>query len=273
MNARDTKLTVVVRGAGELASGVIHGVFQEGYDVIALEQHSPCCVRRYVCFAEAVYDGQVVVESVKAALIEEIGDAYRLLRERVVPVLVDPGADILNYLNCDILIDGRMLKTGDGISLGLAGLVIGLGPGFIPGTNCHIAVETSRGPDLGAVLTDRLPRRDTGVPSPVDGYTTERVLRAPVDGVIAGRFEIGDFVRKNDIAAEVSGTPVKCEIDGVLRGICRMGLAVIKNQKIGDIDPRGKRELCYKISDKARAIARGVLEGIKLYENAGAPAK
>ena len=254
---------VVVRGAGEMASGVIHRLFKEGYDIIALEQENPCCVRRQVCFAEAIYSGEIEIEGVKAKLARDYDEALLLLKSDIVPILIDPEVKSLEFFSPDILIDGRMLKRDIDIEKDMAELVIGLGPGFRPGDNCHLAIETNRGPDLGKAFENRPPQEDTAIPSPVKGFTTQRVLRSPANGVVNCRNDLGDRVNKNDIVAEVDGIPVRGEIDGILRGLCHDGIMVTKDQKIGDIDPRGERELCFRISDKARAIADGVLESIE----------
>jgi len=218
-----------------------------------------------VCFGEAVYTGEIKIEGIQGKLAYNPDDADMLLNDCKIPVLVDPEAKFLKYSEPDILIDGRMLKKDIDASKDMADLVIGLGPGFYPGNNCHLAIETNRGPNLGKVLSGGSPQEDTAIPAPVNGFTSERVLRSPVDGVMTAKYEIGDFVRKDDIIAEINVIPVKSEINGILRGICRNGLNVLKNQKIGDIDPRGKRELCYKISDKAHAIADGTIKAIELY--------
>jgi xanthine dehydrogenase accessory factor len=265
MNISIKKKRVVVRGAGEMASGVIHRLFTEGYRPVALEQPNPCCVRRYVCFAEAVYSGEIEIEGVKGKLAHGYDDSMKLEESDIVPIIIDPEAKFLKHYRPGILIDGRMLKKDIDSSMDLADLIIGLGPGFYPEHNCHIAIETNRGPDLGKVLSSEPPQEDTAVPAPVHGFTTERVLRAPVDGVISCRFKIGDFIKKGDTVAEVNGRAVRSEINGILRGICIDGLHVEKDQKIGDIDPRGMIELCHKISDKARMIAEGVLAAIKQY--------
>ena len=265
MRSDRRKEEVMVRGAGELASGIIYKLFNEGYNVIALERPNPYCVRRYVCFGEAVYSGEIEIEGVHGKLTFNLGEAKRLQDIGKVPILVDPEVEFLKYSMPDILIDGRMLKKNIDVSKDMAELVIGLGPGFHPGINCHFAIETNRGPNLGKVLSVKSPQEDTAIPAPVNGFTTERVLRSRIDGVITCRYEIGDFVKKNDILAEIDGIPVRSEIDGVLRGICRDGLIVEKGQKIGDIDPRGKKELCYKISDKAQAIADGVIKALEQY--------
>ncbi len=260
------KERVVIRGAGELASGVIYRLLKEGYSPVALERPDPCCVRRYVCFAEAVYTGEIEIMGVKGKPARDPDEALTLAASGVVPVLVDPDANLLKNLKPDILIDGRMLKKDIDVSKDMAGLVIGLGPGFYPGDNCHLAIETNRGPDLGRVLSAALPQEDTAIPAPVNGFTIERVLRSPVAGVIRPKYEIGNRIRKDDIVAEIGGIAIRCEIDGVLRGICREGLNVEKGQKIGDIDPRGEKELCYKISDKARAVADGVVRALEQYK-------
>ncbi len=259
------KERVVVRGAGELASGVIYRLIKEGYSPIALERPNPCCVRRHVCFAEAVHIGEIEIEGVKGRLAADPDEALMLAESGIVPILVDPEAKLLKNLRPDILIDGRMLKKDIDVSKDMAGLVIGLGPGFYPGDNCHLAIETNRGPDLGRVLSAASPQEDTAIPAEVNGFTTERVLRSPVDGIIRTKYEIGNLIREKDIVAEISGVKVRSGIDGVLRGICRDGLTVEKGQKIGDIDPRGKKELCYKISDKARAVADGVVRALEQY--------
>jgi len=266
MDSIDKDLRVIVRGAGEMASGVIYRLFNSGYGVIAVEIGQPSCVRRAVCFAEAVYEGETTVQDVKGRLARDIGEALEMLEKNIVPVLVDPDMSILKYINCNILVDGRMLKSDIDISKDMADLVIGLGPGFVPGINCHMAIETNRGENLGRVLTDVSPQEDTGIPSSVEGFTTERVLRAPKEGIIAAKFEIGDFVKKDDILAEIDEVSVRAEIGGVLRGICRTGLRVVKDQKIGDIDPRGRREQCFRISDKAGMIAGGVMRAVEMYE-------
>ncbi len=259
------KEKIVVRGAGELASGVIYRLIKEGFSPVALERPNPCCVRRHVCFAEAVYTGEIETEGVKGKPARDPDEAMSLAETGVVPILVDPEAKLLKKLRPDILIDGRMLKRGIDVSKDMAGLVIGLGPGFYPGDNCHLAIETNRGPDLGKVLSVASPQEDTAIPAEVNGFAAERVLRSPVDGVISSKHEIGDLIVKDDIVAEISETQVRSEIDGVLRGICRDGLTVEKGQKIGDIDPRGEKELCYKISDKARAVADGVVRALEQY--------
>lgn len=252
---------VVVRGAGEMASGVIHRLYTEGYSVVALEQAEPTCVRRAVCFAEAVHDREVSVEGVTAKLVEPSGLDFAS-RQSFVPLVIDPTALLLKQLNPAVLIDARMLKRESGCSIDMAPIIIGLGPGFCAGRNCHAVIETNRGPDLGKVIFDGEPEPHTGTPATVQGVNLKRVLRAPTAGEFATALRIGDSVIAGQEVCRVNTASVPAEIGGVVRGLLRDGTAVSSGQKLGDIDPRGDRELCFCISDKAGAIAVGVVEAL-----------
>ena len=261
MNRPLDDIKVVVRGAGELASGVIRRLTVSGFKVIALEKEKPECVRRSVCFAEAVYDGEKTVGGVGAKLVGSTDDLEEIINDGKVPVMIDPDGKYLKR-KPDILIDARMLKRDIDTTVDMAEIVIGLGPGFTVGRNCHAAVETNRGNDLGRVLYEGSPEPDTGIPGEVAGKTTERVLRAPIAGTFESSMQIGDQVVAGEAVGIISDRSVRCQIDGVLRGLIRVGSIVRENQKIGDIDPRGIRENCFKISDKANAVAGGVLEAV-----------
>ncbi len=254
---------VVVRGAGDVASGVIRLLCETGFGVIALEKPDPDCVRRYVCFAEAFYNGEIEIAGVTAILAKSVDQAITALNENRLPLLIDPHAKLSSDLKPEIVVDGRMLKQNIDTSRDMAPIVIGLGPGFIAGKNCHAAVETRRGDDLGRVIYDGSPQADTGVPAAVNGISLKRVLRSPSDGTFTADCAIGDMVQKGRIIGRIAGIPVVAETDGVVRGLIHDGLRVSAGQKIGDIDPRGIRELCYRISDKADAIAGGVLSAVR----------
>jgi xanthine dehydrogenase accessory factor len=161
-----------------------------------------------------------------------------------------------------VIVDAILAKKNIGTSINDASLVIALGPGFEAGRDAHFVVETNRGHNLGRLLTTGSAEPNTGVPGPVQGITTDRVLRAPADGPWKNKVDIGDLVRKGDILRSVAGIPVEALIDGVLRGMIRPAITVTRGMKIGDIDPRSRREYCYTISEKALAVAGGVLEGI-----------
>ena len=254
-------MRVVVRGAGEMASGVIHRLFKSDFEVIALEKLPPTCVRRTVCFAEALLNEQVAVETVTARMVYSIESAVALAPQ-LVPIFLDPDATLLPELKPAALIDARMLKREADCSLDLAPIVIGLGPGFIAGQNCHAVVETNRGDNLGRVIYEGVPEPHTGVPAKVNGIDRDRVLRAANDGLFAGGCEIGDTVVAGDLVGWVEMIPVRASIGGIVRGLLRTGVRVTAGMKIGDIDPRGERDRCYRISDKANAIAAGVLEAL-----------
>ena len=259
---------VVVRGAGEMASGVIRRLFMAGFEVVALEQESPNCIRRTVCYAEAVYQEKVTVEGVTARLAKSYDDALNIIKENCVPVLIDPDAGLLASFKPLFLIDARMLKKENDTRLDMAPVVIGLGPGFTAGKNCHAVVETNRGFNLGRVIYQGSPQVYTGIPSAVDGYAKERVWRSPADGILKTYCSIGDNITAGEVVAEVSSSRIVSQISGVIRGLARDGLKVKKDDKIGDVDPRGIKEYCFKTSDKANAVAGGVLEAVFSMKNA-----
>ncbi|UCG60833.1 MAG: EF2563 family selenium-dependent molybdenum hydroxylase system protein [Candidatus Zixiibacteriota bacterium] len=254
---------IVVRGAGEMATGVIRRLLVAGYEVIALEQPSPCFVRRYVCCAEAFYQKKINIEEITAVLVNSPGEAITVSDDRAVPLLIDSAADSLSALLPLAVVDGRMLKENIDSSLDLAPIVIGLGPGFIAGQNCHAAIETNRGRELGKVFLEGHPQADTGAPSEINGVGARRVLRSPAKGVFTAKCRIADIVKAGQIIGEIAGIPISAQIDGMVRGLIHDGLTVTTDQKIGDIDPRPVRELCYRISDKADTIGRGVLEALE----------
>jgi len=220
-----------------------------------------------VCYAEAFFEEKVTVEGVTALLVNSATEAIATTRNQCVPLLVDPKAKQLPVLAPLAIIDGRMLKQEVDTDLDMAPIVIGLGPGFVAGENCHAAVETNRGSDLGRVFYAGCPQADTGVPAPVNGFSHQRVLRSPADGEFTSYCKIADIVESGQILGEVAGVSVVGRINGIVRGMIRDGLKVSIGQKIGDVDPRCIKERCYEISDKADAIGRGVLEALTTLKN------
>lgn len=263
MTSHSVKDRVIVRGAGEMASGVIKHLVLAGYEVITLEKPAPSCVRRYVCYAEAIFKKRVTIEGVTAVLVNTIEEAVATTGNLIVPMLIDPEATQLSRLSPSAVVDGRMLKQRSETSLDMVPAVIGLGPGFTVSDNCHAAIETNRGTNLGRVLYAGSPQAYTGVPSLVEGYGRERVLRSPAEGIFEARCRITDTVRKGQVLGRVALVEVIGAIDGVVRGLIHDGLEVVSGQKIGDIDPRGVQESCYQMSDKANAIGQGVLQALK----------
>lgn len=256
---------IVLRGGGDLASGVAVRLYRAGLRVAITELPQPHAVRRMVSFAEAVYAGEIEVEGITGNRITDPLDTLRVLRvfsQKLIPVLVDPDFQALKSLRPTVVIDGRMIKRDPELGLGQASLVIGLGPGFEAGVNCHAVVETKRGHHLGRVIWQGAPAADTGVPEAVEEYGIDRVLRAPVNGTLVTRKEICDQVGTGDVIAEVNGQQVLAPFAGVLRGLLHPGLAVSQGMKIGDIDPRNDPSYCTTVSDKALAVGGGVLEAI-----------
>jgi xanthine dehydrogenase accessory factor len=215
-----------------------------------------------VAFAEAVHEGQVQVEELIGVLAKDTHDLDRIFSVGHIPVLVDQDLKKVKSLKPQVIVDARMQKIPPEDGLELAPFVIGLGPGFFAGKNCHAAIETNRGHHLGRVIWEGAPEANTGTPGLVRGYSSERVLRAPIAGKIANLVKIGDQLKQGDRIARVGDQEIKAPFDGILRGLIRQDTQVEAGQKIGDLDPRLNPELVKTISDKSMAIAGGVLEAI-----------
>ena len=253
---------VLIKGAGDLATGVAARLYRCGFPVVMTELPRPLMVRRTVSFGEAVYETEVVVEGIQARRVDDVATARSAIAHGEVPVLVDPETRCLADLAPAVLVDAVMAKTNTGTRLADAPLVITLGPGFAAGVDCHAVVETNRGHRLGRAIYAGSAEPDTGEPGLVGGMTHQRILRAPVAGVVASYATIGDRVEKGQIVASVADAPVVARTGGVLRGLLRSGAVVPAGLKIGDVDPRAEPSHCFLISDKALAIAGGVLEAI-----------
>jgi len=255
-------MLVMVRGGGDLASGVALRLHRAGIRLVITELPEPLVVRRLVSFAEAVYRGETTVEGVVARHVENVNQILNLANTGIIPVIVDPSVESLAELNPQILIDGRMTKITTFYNLDQGIFIVGLGPGFIAGENCHAAIETNRGHTLGRVVWQGTLQADTGVPDSVLDRRTERVLRAPADGKLVTHVEICDHVEPNQLIAQVSAHQIQAPFRGVVRGILHPGVLVRSGMKIGDIDPRDEPAYCRLVSDKSLAIGGGVLEAI-----------
>jgi xanthine dehydrogenase accessory factor len=259
----------VVRGAGDLGTGVALRLWRTGFRVICIDLPKPLVIRRTVAFASALYDGRVTVENVQCERISMADEAFFLWSRNTLPVLVDPEARIVDLLQPEVLIDAILAKRNLGTTIKQAPCVVALGPGFIAGVDCHAVVETQRGHDLGRVLWQGSAAPNTGIPGVIGGEDEKRVLRAPVDGVFYGRRAIGDKIKAHEVIAQVDKTPVISEIGGILRGLLHDGMSVTKGLKVADVDPRGDVRHCFSVSDKALAIAGGVLEAVFMQRRLG----
>lgn len=261
-------MLVVIRGAGDIATGIALRLHRAGIHLILTDLPQPTAVRRTVCFSEAIRLGEVQVENVTARLAHSPQEALELTRQGTAAVLADPEGACISALKPDGVVDAILAKKNLGTRMDMAPVVIGVGPGFTAGVDCHAAVETMRGHTLGRVLYTGSPIPNTGVPGNIGGYTVERVLRAPADGIFEPKLEIGALVKAGDVAGMVNGQPMLCTIDGCLRGLLQAGVPVHKGMKSGDIDPRCKPEHCLTASDKALAVGGGVLEALLHFSHA-----
>ncbi|MBS4024884.1 MAG: EF2563 family selenium-dependent molybdenum hydroxylase system protein [Clostridia bacterium] len=256
------KRLAIVKGAGDLATGVGYKLVEAGYQVVMTEISEPTVVRRRVAFAEAVYEGHVTVQGVTAKLANNLAQVIRLLEEKkVIPVIIDPEATVIKDLSPMVVVDAIIAKKNIGTRIDDASLVIGIGPGFTAGVDVGVVIESNRGPDLAKIIYQGAAEPNTDIPGAVDGYTLERVLRAPAGGIFTGIRDIGDHVTAGETIGYIDGQiSVEAQIAGVIRGLLRSGLRVKMGLKIGDIDPRGIVDLCYQISDKALAIGSAIVK-------------
>ncbi len=261
-------LTVLIKGAGEMASGVAFRLSKSNFKKIFMTETSqPQAVRREVSFCEAIYDREKTVEGITARLIESFDQIQEVWGQGQIPIMIDPEAKVINFLRPDVVVDAILAKKNLGTKITDASLVIGLGPGFYAGKDVHLVIETNRGHNLGRVISEGEAEKNTGIPGVIAGYGAERVFRGPREGRFTVLKDIGDYVEAGEVVATVDGLPVKAQINGIIRGMLRDGTDVWKGMKVGDIDPRGIKEFCYTISDKTRALGGGVLEGILSHYN------
>ena len=255
-------MLVLIRGAGDLASGAALRLHRANFPVVMTDLPQPTAIRRTVCFSQAIRFGKTTVEDAVGVCCKTAREVKAALSVGEIPVLPDETASCRTWLHPEVLVDGILAKRNLGTKITDAPLVIALGPGFCAGRDCHAVIETMRGHTLGRVIWDGEPIPNTNIPGLIGGFAGERVLRAPSDGIFVQKLEIGASVHTGDVAGTVNGVPMLCQIDGMLRGILQDGTPVTRGMKSGDVDPRGKREYCDLVSDKALAIGGGVLEAI-----------
>jgi len=263
MNNRIQDLKIVIKGAGEMATGIACRLFMANFkQIVMTEIPKPLTVRRTVAFSEVIFEKEWKVEGVTAALAASTNEIVKIWKEGKIAVIVDPGWKIIEEIKPDVVIDAIMAKRNIGTKKDEAPLVIGVGPGFSAPQDVHAVIESNRGHNLGRVFYSGTAESYTGTPGPVMGYTTERVLRSPHEGLIKhANKAIGDYAKKSETVMFINETPIPAPFDGILRGLIRE-IHVEANEKIGDIDPKATIEYCYIITEKARAISGGVLEAI-----------
>ena len=265
-------MLVLIKGAGDLATGTACRLYRAGMKVVMTDIAQPTAVRRTVAFCQCIYDGQTTVEGITGRRVDTPAQVVAALEAGEIPVLVDPQAAIRAQLPFDAVVDAILAKTNLGTAITDAPIVLALGPGFTAGVDCHAVIETKRGHYLGRLILEGSAIPNTGVPGDIGGYSTQRIIRASADGTFHPVAHIGDTVAEGDLVATVDDTPVYALMPGTVRGMLPDGLHVTKGMKSGDIDPRCAYDHCFTVSDKARAIGGGVLEGL-LYFSSYCPAQ
>lgn len=255
-------MLILIKGAGDIATGIAVRLKNAGMQVVMTEIAIPTTVRRSVAFSRAVYEGSAVVENITARLVLDFTQIPAVLQRDEIPVLIDPRCEVLKSIHFDTVVDSILAKKNLSTAPTQAPVVIGVGPGFSVPQDCHCVIETQRGHDLGRCIYQGCAAKNTGIPGEIGGYTVERLLRAPCDGIFHPILVIGDIVKAGQTVAMVDDQPVTAQINGIVRGLLQDNVPVKAGMKSGDIDPRGCYEHCFTVSDKARAVGGGVLEAI-----------
>ncbi len=240
-------MIVLIKGAGDLATGIAYRLKKSGFDIVMTEIDNPTTVRRTVAFSQAIFDNEIEIEGIKGIKVNNINEIHKEIKK-------------------GNIVDAIIAKKNLGTSINDAPIVIGVGPGFEAKKDCHLVIETKRGHYLGKVIEEGSAIPNTGIPGNIGGYTKERIIRASSNGKIKPVVKIGDYVKKGEVVAYIDDVEVLAEIDGIVRGMLQEGIEVFKGMKSGDIDPRCEKDHCFTISDKARSIGGGVLEAI-MYMN------
>ena len=255
-------MLILIKGAGDIATGIAVRLKNSGMQVVMTEIAIPTTVRRSVAFSRAVYEGSAVVENIIARLVLDFAQIPAVLQRDEIPVLIDPRCEVLKSIHFDAVVDSILAKKNLSTDPTQALVVIGVGPGFSVPQDCHCVIETQRGHDLGRCIYQGCAAKNTGIPGEIGGYTVERLLRAPCDGIFHPILAIGDAVKAGQTVAMVDDQSITAQIDGIVRGLLQDNVPVKAGMKSGDIDPRGCYEHCFTVSDKARAVGGGVLEAI-----------
>jgi len=249
----------LIRGGGDLGTGVALQLKRIGMPVVVCDLKNPLAVRRRVSLSSAILDKKIEIEEITGERVDDLSTINDLSSTQVVPVII---SDSLPTFPISVLVDARMQKKSMDTKIDDASLVIALGPGFFAGRDCHVVIETMRGPNMGKVIWDGCAEEDTGIPGEVGGLTSERLLRSPSNGEISWVKQIGDLVEKDEVLGSVGDDHILAGTSGVIRGLINEGTMLEAGTKIGDIDPRGMKVDVKKVSDKALAVGNGVTEAV-----------
>ena len=256
-------MKVVIRGGGDLATGVAEVLYQSGFKILILDIEKPSSIRRSVCFSEAIYEGVTKVENIICKKVENENEIEKCWNEKIIPIMVDEKGEIIKKIKPDVVVDSIIAKKNLGTTKEMAPITIALGDGFEAGKDVDIVIETMRGHNLGRIITSGRAMKNTGIPGEIKGVSKDRVIYSLANGIFSSVKKIGDTVQKDEIIGYVGDVEIRGKISGVLRGIIREGYEVTENMKIGDIDPRiEEKSNCFTISDKARSLGGAVLRAI-----------
>ena len=256
-------MKVVIRGGGDLATGVAEVLYQSGFKILILDIEKPSSIRRSVCFSEAIYDGVTKVENIICKKVENENEIEKCWNEKIIPIMVDEKGEIIKKIKPNVVVDSIIAKKNLGTTKDMAPITIALGDGFEAGKDVDIVIETMRGHNLGRIITSGRAMKNTGIPGEIKGVSKDRVIYSLANGIFSSVKKIGDTVQKDEIIGYVGDVEIRGKISGVLRGIIRDGYEVTENMKIGDIDPRiEEKSNCFTISDKARSLGGAVLRAI-----------
>jgi xanthine dehydrogenase accessory factor len=253
---------VIVKGAGNLGTGVAYRLWRAGFQVLCIDLPQPLVIRRSVAFASALYDARITVDGAQVERIMFVDESVYTWQRNSIPMLADPAGRALDILRPSILIDATMDAPNSGTRMGDAPVVVGLGPGFSAGQNCHAMIETRRGHYLGRAIYSSSAAPETNLPAAYDAAATQHMIYAPRAGQMYGRRAIGDILKIGEIIAQVNDTLIYAPIDGILRGMLHDDVAVREGMPLAEIDPRGEISFCYSISARALAAGGGALEAI-----------
>lgn len=256
-------MLIIVRGAGDLATGIIYRLYKSGFKILALEDEKPSAIRRSVSFSECIYNLEQTVEGVKSKKVNNLKEMQECWDNKEIPVIIDPKAQYIKNLKPEIVVDAIIAKKNYGTNIKMAPITIALGPGFIAGKDVSIVIETMRGHNLGRLIFDGEALANTGEPGEIGGVTKQRVIYSEKEGIFRSVKKIGESVKKNQVLGYVDNTPIYATIEGILRGVIPDNYLVKSKLKIADIDPRlNEYSNCFTISDKARSLGGSVLEAI-----------
>jgi xanthine dehydrogenase accessory factor len=261
---------VVIRGGGDLGTGVVYRLRHSGFPVLVLEIARPMAIRRAVAVATAVREGRALIEDIDAILVDDPVVALDMARSGAVPVLIDPRLPG-EPIKPSVVVDARLAKYNIDTTIDDAPFVVALGPGFTAGQDCDAVVETMRGHTLGRVIWEGTATANTGAPGLIGGKSAERVVRAPTPGVLSWKVSIGDLVATGGVLGEINGVPIRSRIAGVVRGLLPGGYDVEWGWKLADVDPRAEPEACFTISDKSLSVGGGVVEAVLSWLDRAAP--